>query len=119
MKDQKNADLLRRTKAFALRIIRLSASLPKTREADVLGRQVLRSGTSVGANYREASRARSRPEFSAKVGDSLKEIAESAYWLDLLFESGIIKPALLSELVKECDELTSIFTTIHKKSRVA
>ena len=119
MKDQRNSDLLLRTKAFALRGIRLSASLPKTREADVLGRQVLRSGTSVGANYREASRARSRLEFSAKVGDSLKELAESAYWLDLLLESGIIKPTLLSELVKECDELVAIFTTIHKKSRVA
>jgi len=119
MKDPKNADLLRRTKAYALRIIRLSASLPKTREADVIGRQVLRSGTSVGANYREASRARSRPEFCAKVGDSLKELAESAYWLDLLLESGIIKPALLAELVKESDELLAIFTTIHKKSRVA
>ncbi|MFA7233606.1 MAG: four helix bundle protein [Terrimicrobiaceae bacterium] len=119
MKDPKNADLLRRTKAFALRIIRLSASLPKMREADVLGRQLLRSGMSVGANYREASRSRSRAEFSAKVGDSLKELSESGYWLDLLHESGIIKPALLAELVKECDELTAIFTTIHKKSRAA
>ena len=119
MKDQKNADLLRRTKAFAMRVIRLSASLPKTRESEVLGRQVLRSGTSIGANYREASRARSRLEFSAKVGDSLKELAETAYWLDLLLESGIMKPPLLSVLVEECDELTAIFTIIHKKSRVA
>jgi len=119
VKDQKNAGLLSRIKDFALRVIRLSSSLPKTREADVLARQVLRSGTSVGANYREASRARSRLEFAAKVGDSLKELAESAYWLDLLLESGIIKPALLCELVKECDELTAIFTTIHKKARVA
>lgn len=119
MKDQKNADLHLRTKAFALRVIRLSASLPKTREADVLGRQLLRSGTSAGANYREASRSRSRAEFAAKVGDSLKELAESGYWLDLLGESGILKPSLLKDLAQECDELTAIFTTIHKKSRAA
>jgi len=119
MKDPKNADLLRRTKAFALRIIRLSSSLPKTREADVLGRQVLRSGTSVGANYREASRSRSKLEFSAKVGDSLKELSESSYWLELLQEAAIIKPTLLTDLLKENDELTAIFTTIHKKSRTA
>jgi len=119
MKDPKNVDLLLRTKAFALRVIRLSASLPKTCEGDVLGRQVLRSGTSVGANYREANRSRSRAEFSAKVGDSLKELSEPSYWLALLQESEVIKPNLLTGLLNECNELTAIFTTIHKKARAS
>jgi four helix bundle protein len=79
-----NDDLIERTKQFALRVIRLFVSLPKTGEAQVLGKQLLRSGTSVGANYREAHRARSRAEFAAKCGDSLREIEESAYWLELL-----------------------------------
>ena len=76
MKDEV-PDLKPRTKEFALRVIRMFAVLPKTDEARVLGRQVLRSGTSVGANYREASRAHSKPEFIAKIGDCLKEIEES------------------------------------------
>ena len=73
------ADLRHRTKSFALRIIRMFASLPKTEEARVIGRQVLRSGTSLGANYREAQRGRSKAEFVAKIGDCLKELDESAY----------------------------------------
>jgi four helix bundle protein len=77
----KEDDLQERTKKFALRVIRLSGNLPKSSEAQVLGKQLLRSGTSVGANYREAYRARSKPEFVAKCGDSLRELEESAYWL--------------------------------------
>lgn len=83
-------DLSVRTKSFALRVIRLYSSLPKTTVAQTLGKQVLRSGTSVGANYREANRSRSRIEFIAKIGDCLKELDETAYWLDLLAESGIL-----------------------------
>ena len=82
-------DLKERTKLFALRIIRLFGTLPKTTEAQVLGKQLLRSGTSVGANYREAHRGRSKPEFIAKCGDSLRELEESAYWLELLVEAGV------------------------------
>jgi len=77
-------DLRDRTKAFALRVVRMFSALPKTTEAQVLGKQLLRSGTSIGANYREAFRARSKAEFIAKCGDSLREIEESASWLELL-----------------------------------
>jgi len=112
-----NDDLIERTKRFALRVIRLFASLPKSGEAQVLGKQLLRSGTSVGANYREAHRARSRAEFIAKCGDSLREIEESAYWLELLEESGIVPAAKLKDLRNETNELTAILVTVVKKSK--
>src|SRR5438128_1318889 len=82
-------DLKLRTKAFALRVIRMYSKLPKSDTvAQVLGKQVLRSGTSVGANYREASRGRSKAEFVSKIGDCLKETEETEYWLELLVDSG-------------------------------
>ena len=81
------------------------------------GKQVLRSGTSVGANYREAYRARSKAEFIAKCGDSLREIEETGYWLELLCEANIVPAAKLSSLRQDCDELTAIFVTIIKRSR--
>src|SRR5437762_609973 len=84
-------DLRQRTKEFALQIIRLFSELPKTTEAQVLGKQVLRSGTSVGANYREAYRARSRAEFIATCGESLRELEETAYWLELLVDGQIVR----------------------------
>ncbi len=111
-------DLQDRTKRFALHIIRMFSSLPKNAEAQVLGKQVLRSGTSVGANYREAFRSRSKAEFIAKTGDCLKELEETAYWFELLAESGIVPEKQLAGLQKECNELTAIFVTIIKKSRV-
>ena|SRR5215469_15406192 len=83
-------DLRDRTKVFAIRVVRMFSEIPKTTEAQVLGKQLLRSGTSIGANYREAFRARSKAEFIAKCGDSLREIEESAYWLELLAESGVV-----------------------------
>ena len=83
-------DLDVRTKTFALRIIRLFCGLPKTTEAQVIGKQVLRSGTSVGANYSEAYRGRSKAEFVSKCGDCLREIEETAYWLDLLVEADLV-----------------------------
>jgi four helix bundle protein len=110
-------DLKERTKQFALRIIRLFGSLPKTTEAQILGKQLLRSGTSVGANYREAHRGRSKAEFIAKCGDSLRELEESAYWLELLVEAGIVTSTKLQPLCLECDELTAIFVTIIKRAR--
>ena len=94
-------DLRERTKLFGLRIVRIFVALPKSDEARVLGKQVLRSGTSVGANYREAHRARSKPEFIAKVGDCLKELDETAYWLELLTESGIVPSVKLASLQDE------------------
>src|SRR6187549_1551790 len=110
-------DLRDRTKDFALRIVRLFSSLPKTADAQVLGKQVLRSGTSIGANYREAFRARSKAEFIAKCGDCLREIEESAYWLELLVDAGIAPAAKLAPLRQEVDELTAIFVTIIKSSK--
>jgi four helix bundle protein len=110
-------DLKRRTKTFALRIVKMYCAMPKRTEAQVLGKQVLRSGTSVGANYCEADSARSRAEFIAKMGDSLKELAETAYWLELLVEGGIVKSEKLQPLLQENRELTAIFATIITKTR--
>ena len=101
-------DLQARTKSFALRIVRLYCSLPKTTEAQVLGRQVLRSGTSVGAHYREAMRARSVAEFISKVEGDLQELEETSYWLELLIESDIVPKARLSGLLSESSELTAM-----------
>ena len=110
-------DLRERTKAFALRVITMFAALPKTTVAQVLGKQVLRSATSVGANYREAYRARSKAEFVAKTGDCLKEIEETSYWFELLVDSGTIPAAKLAALQDESNQLTAIFVTILKSSR--
>lgn len=110
-------ELVARTKDFALRVVKIFSALPKTAEAQVLGKQVLRSGTSVGANYREAQRARSKAEFIAKIGDCLKELDETAYWLDLLTESGIVPKSKLSALQDECHQLIAIFTTISKNAK--
>ena len=110
-------DLRNRTKEFALQIIRMFSTVPKTTEAQVLGKQLLRSGTSVGANYREAYHGRSKAEFIAKCGDSLRELGETAYWLELLVEANIVQPARLLALRNECDELTAIFVTILKRAK--
>jgi four helix bundle protein len=106
-----NRDLRERTKAFALRIIRLYASLPKTAEAQVLGRQVLRSGTSPGAHYREAFRSRSTAEFISKLEGGLQELEETSYWLELLVDSGVVPEKRLADLLKETDELIAIFAS--------
>src|SRR5207248_10555410 len=110
-------DLRDRTKNFPLRIIRMFSALPKTTEAQVLGKQALRSGTSIGANYREAYRARSKAEFIAKCGDSLREIEETAYWLELLVDAAIVPSKKLQPLREECEELTAIFVTILNRSK--
>jgi four helix bundle protein len=108
-------DLRVRTKQFGLGVIRLFSALPKRSEADVIGRQVLRSGTSVGANFREAHRARSNAEFICKLGDCLKELDETYYWLELLVEAEFVSFDRLSTLLQECNELIAILTTISKK----
>jgi four helix bundle protein len=102
------AGLRDRTKQFALRIIRLSAALPKSNEAQVIGKQLLRSGTSVAANFREASRARSDAEFIAKLGIVEQELDESLLWMELLVESEIVALARMQELMTEADELIRI-----------
>jgi four helix bundle protein len=110
-------DLRVRTKKFSLDIIKLVSTLPRNREADIIGRQVIRSGTSVGANYREALRARSKKEFVSKIGIVEQEADETLYWLELLDESGLMDGSLLKNLIKEADELVAIFVTIGKKSK--
>ena len=110
-------DLRNRTKRFALRIIRMFSNLPKTTAAQVVGKQLLRSGTSVGANYREAYRGRSKLEFIAKCGDCLREIEETAYWLELLMDAEILSTEKLQSLRDECNELTAIFVAILKRSK--
>jgi len=111
-------DLKPRTKAFALRIIRMYSKLPKNNTvAQVLGKQVLRSGTSVGANYREASRGRSKAEFISKIGDCLKEVEETEYWLELLVDSDCMAAMRMAELLDETRQLIAIFTTIDKNSK--
>ncbi len=118
MKDEagdRGQDLRARTREFALRIIRLYSSLPKTTEAQVLGKQVLRSGTSVGAHYREGQRARSDADFINKNESALQELDGTAYWLELLAESGIVPAEKLAALRQETDELIAIFVTIVTK----
>jgi len=121
MKDEKKqpVDLSLRTKSFALRVINLYRALPKNTLAQTLGKQVLRSGTSVGANYREATRSRSRNEFIAKIGDCLKELDETAYWLELLADAEILSVAKIGALHAESDELIAILTTISKRTKAS
>jgi four helix bundle protein len=106
-----------RTKQFALRVIKLFRALPRTEEARVIGRQLLRSGTSVGANYRAACRGRSRPEFIAKLGIVVEELDESVYWLELLVESGIVRAERLALLTNETNELLAIFAAAQLTAR--
>jgi four helix bundle protein len=105
------------TKEFALRVVRMFVALPKTTEAQILGKQLLRSGTSVGANYREAFRGRSKAEFIAKCGDCLRELEETGYWLDLLGDANIAAGSRLESLKDECSQLTAIFVAIIKRSK--
>ena len=104
-------DLRARTKKFALRIIKLYQNLTHTGEAQILGKQVLRSGTSVGAQYREACRAKSPADFVNMMGGSLKDLDETSYWLELLVEGEIVPAAKLADLQKETDELIAIFVS--------
>jgi four helix bundle protein len=100
-----------RTKMFAVRIVRAFAALPKQEAARIIGRQFLRSGTSVAANYRAASRARSKAEFIAKLGVVVEEADETLFWLDLLVESGLIRVDIVKPLRSECEELVRIFAS--------
>ena len=108
-------DLRDRTKKFALRVIRLSTVLNGSREADVIGKQVLRSGTSVGAQFREAYRAKSKPDYISKLTGSIQELDETQYWLELLIEAKIVAEKKLLPLIHESEELLAIITTILKK----
>jgi four helix bundle protein len=106
-----------RTKSFALKIIRLFTTLPKTPEAQVIGRQVLRSGTSVGAHYREAFRARSLAEFISKIEGGLQELDETSYWLELLTEGGLVPAEDLTSLKQEAEEIMAMLTSSAKTAK--
>jgi four helix bundle protein len=97
-------ELLQRTKTYALRIIRLFTALPKTTGAQVLGKQVLRSGTSIGAHYREANRAKSDADFIHKLETALQELDETVYWLELIIEAEIFKKTKVKPLIDETKE---------------
>ncbi len=115
MDDGKNRDLKVRTRKFALRIIRLYKALPNSLEAQIIGKQILRSGTSVGAQYREGTRARSTAEFISKIESASQELEETMYWFELLLESEIFKPEKLEDLQTEANELMAIFVSSVKK----
>ena len=114
MMNEKPVDIRERTKVFALRIIRLYGSLPKKTEAQVIGKQVLRSGTSVGAHVREGKRSRSNAELISKIEGGLQELEETVYWLELLVDAGIVKAELLNDLLEEANELIAILVTSSK-----
>ena len=120
MKDEAKTtpvDLRSRTKQYALRIIRLFSALPATPVAQVLGKQLLRSGTSIGAHYREAFRSRSDADFVSKMECGLQELDESAYWIDLIVETEMLSKTRLTQLRTETDELIAIFTTCVKRTK--
>ena len=110
-------DLKERTKVFALWIIKLYCALPKTTVAQVLGKQLLRSGTSVGAHYHEAQHAKSAADFVSKIEGATQECEETRYWLDLIQESGIIPVERLSALKEEASQLIAILVTIARKAK--
>jgi four helix bundle protein len=117
MNSEKHQELRTRTKAFALRIIRMSQALPRNREANVILNQVLRSATGIAANYRAAGRSRSKAEFIAKIGVVVEEADETVFWLEMLADSGIVRPEKLANLQAEATELVAIFTASRKTAR--
>ena len=114
---EEHQQLRERTKKFALRIIRMADLLPYTRSANVMANQVLRSATSVTANYRAAGRSRSKAEFVAKIGVVVEEADETLCWLELLSESNILPAGKLTDLLKEANELVAIFVASRKTAR--
>jgi four helix bundle protein len=116
MKDEVQ-NLRDRTRQFALRVIRLYVALPKTNPGQVIAKQILRSGTSVGAHYREACRGKSNADFIDKIEGALQELEETAYRLELLADSAIVKSEKLNPLLDEANQLTAIMVTMTKRVR--
>ena len=110
-------ELSRRTKAFALRVLRLAEALPRGRSGNAIASQIVRSGTSVAANYRASLRGRSRAEWISKLNIVMEEADETLFWLELVEEGGLLKPSLVSALKQEANELVSIFTATLKSAR--
>ena len=115
MQNRTQDDLARRTRRFALAIVRLYAALPKSTVSYVMGRQVLRSGTSVGAHYREARRAKSNADFISKMESALQELDETGYWLELLQDAHLAGNEAVARLLAESNELIAIFVTIVRR----
>jgi len=109
-------ELKKRTKQFGLRIMKLVASLPKSIEGRAIGNQLIRSGTSVGANYRSACKARSRAEFIAKLGIVEEEADESAYWMELIIEGDLLKKEMVQPLLDEANEIVAIVAASRKSA---
>ena len=118
--EAKQSDILKdRTQRFALRIIKMYRALPRTEEAHIIGKQLLRSGTSIGANYRAACRGRSRAEFVAKLGVVLEEADETVFWLELLREAGVFSEPKLRVILVEAKELVAIFVASMRTAKGA
>jgi four helix bundle protein len=113
----KHLELRVRTKAFALRIIKMSQTLPRTREANVIAQQILRSATSMAANYRAVGRARSQAEFIAKLGIVVEESDETVFWLEMLGDSGLVAVNKLRDLNNEATQLLSIFSASRRTAK--
>ena len=109
--------LKERTKQFAIRIVTLFRSLPKTEEGRIIGRQLLRSGTSVAANYRAVCRARSKAEFIAKIGTVVEEADETVFWLEMLIDTRIVSLSRADGLLKEANELLAVFAASQRTAR--
>jgi four helix bundle protein len=114
---EKHHQLRDRTKAFALRVIRMSDGLPKTRSGNVIGNQILRSATGMAANYRAAGRSRSKAEFIAKIGVVIEEADETVFWLEMLQDSGIVKPTKLDGMLDEANQLLAVFTASRRTAK--
>ena len=110
------SELKQRTKQFSLRIMRLVAGLPSSVQGRAIGNQLIRSGTSVGANYRAACRGRSKPEFIAKLGVVEEEADESAFWMELIIESGLMEKRRVESLLDEANQLVAIMTSSRKSA---
>ena len=110
-------ELTERSKRFAIAVIHFLRTLPKTDEARILSRQLLRSATSVGANYRAVCRARSKAEFVAKIGIVVEEIDENVFWLELIRDAAILGPGKPDDLLHEANELLAIFSASQRTAR--
>ncbi len=110
-------ELQKRTKQFGLRVMKLCDAVPRSRSANVIANQLLRSATAVGANYRSACRARSSADWINKLGIVIEEVGESGYWLELIVDGELLPVARVAALLKEADELTAIFTASHMTSK--
>ena len=117
-KQMNQEELKARTKQFGLRVMKLVDALPANTAGRAIGNQLIRSATSVGANYRAACRGRSKAEFIAKIGTVAEEADESAFWLEMILDGGLLKSDLVAPLQQEAEELTAIFTASGRTAKI-